>query len=190
MARENKTKYALLGLLTMGPMSGYDIKKLFEGPMSHVWSESYGQIYPMLNRLVLEGLAEKSVEKRGERMDRKVFSLTEKGLQEFRQWHNRPIEYQVVRKELLLKLIFGSKVDLKDNIKHVEHFQKMHTDLLMEGETVESDFASRKDDPDARFKLMAARYCMHESRALVEWCNESLEMLRAMDEEEGGQGQA
>ncbi len=48
MARENKTKYALLGLLNVCPGSGYDIKKLMEQSTSNFWNESYGQIYPIL----------------------------------------------------------------------------------------------------------------------------------------------
>lgn len=168
----------------MGPMSGYDIKKLFEGTMSHVWCASYGQIYPMLNQLVLEGLAKMSVEERRERKDRKVFRLTEKGLEEFRRWHSQPIEYEVVRKELLLKLIFGSKVETRDSIKHVEKFRVMHVERLKEGEVAEKEFATRKNDPDAQFKLMATRYYMYESRAMLAWCDEALEMFQAMDAEQ------
>ena len=30
MAKENKSRYAVLGMLSLGPMSGYDIKKVIE----------------------------------------------------------------------------------------------------------------------------------------------------------------
>lgn len=57
MARQNKSQYALLGMLTLGEMSGYDIKKLFDTSLRNFWGESFGQIYPILRRLVREGLA-------------------------------------------------------------------------------------------------------------------------------------
>ncbi len=52
MARQNTSKYAVLGMLSIGPMSGYDIKKLIGETVGHVWSESYGQVYPALRELV------------------------------------------------------------------------------------------------------------------------------------------
>ncbi|MGH9601902.1 MAG: PadR family transcriptional regulator, partial [Terriglobales bacterium] len=47
----NTTRFALLGLLSLGPQSGYDLKKRMEQSIAHFWSESYGQIYPTLRRL-------------------------------------------------------------------------------------------------------------------------------------------
>ncbi|NVN92385.1 MAG: PadR family transcriptional regulator [Desulfuromonadales bacterium] len=186
MEHENKTGYLLLGILSMGPQSGDDINTIFKERISHVWSESYNQIFqigPMLNRMVLGGLVEKTMERQKGKIYRKVYHLTKKGMQEFRELHSRPIEYQIVRKELLLKLIFGSKVELKYNTKHVECFQVMHNELLKEYESFEKEFVSRNDDPDVRFKIMAVHYCMNESRALLAWCDEALEMLRDMERE-------
>ena len=44
MAKENKSKYAVMGVLSICPASGYDIKKFMECSTSNFWSESYGQI--------------------------------------------------------------------------------------------------------------------------------------------------
>ena len=40
-----------LGLLSLGPRSGYEIKQMFEGPLSDFYSLSFGTIYPTLNNL-------------------------------------------------------------------------------------------------------------------------------------------
>ena len=50
MAKENRSKYAVLGMLATGPKSGYDIKQTIETSIGHFWNESYGQIYPILKR--------------------------------------------------------------------------------------------------------------------------------------------
>ena len=184
MARENKTKYAILGVLSMGPMSGYDINKIFQERLNYVWSESYGQLYPMLKRMEQEELIEKCAGNQEGRIDRKVYQLTEKGLDEFREWHPRTIGYQITRKELLLKLIFGSKVQLKDNIAHVEHFREMIRESLKLHAVVESEYASRQGDPDARFKYMATRYYWYEWQALLAWCDETLDALRKMENQQ------
>ena len=56
MSSRSTSRYALLGMLSIRPMSGYDIKKLIEASISNFWTESYGQIYPILKTLVAEKL--------------------------------------------------------------------------------------------------------------------------------------
>ncbi len=53
------TPNALLGLLSLEPMSGYDIRQMISRSIGYFWSESYGQIYPGLKRLAAEGLVVK-----------------------------------------------------------------------------------------------------------------------------------
>ena len=40
----------------MRDASGYEIKKFFEGPFSHVYEASFGSIYPSLQKLTDDGL--------------------------------------------------------------------------------------------------------------------------------------
>src|SRR2546430_17623984 len=107
MAKENKSKYAVLGVLSRCPGSGYDIKKFMEQSNSNFWNESYGQIYPILKQLVGEGLATTHAEKQKGKPERYIYTLTVKGQQELARWLNESIEYAVERNELLLKLFFG-----------------------------------------------------------------------------------
>ena len=48
----------VLGLLSLGPRSGYDIKTVVDRSTRFFWAASYGQIYPELRRLEDEGLIE------------------------------------------------------------------------------------------------------------------------------------
>ncbi|MYF92724.1 MAG: PadR family transcriptional regulator, partial [Gemmatimonadetes bacterium] len=64
MPKTNKSKYAIMGMLSIRPMSGYDMKKLIAQSISYFWNESFGQIYPTLKKLVEEGLATRQTEKR------------------------------------------------------------------------------------------------------------------------------
>ena len=57
------TPDALLGLLSMAPMSGYDMRTVISQSIGHFWSESFGQIYPALKRLTAEGFVEKKTER-------------------------------------------------------------------------------------------------------------------------------
>ena len=52
----SSTDYAILGMLTLRPMSGYDIRATIGESIAYFWTESYGQIYPTLKRLTKEKL--------------------------------------------------------------------------------------------------------------------------------------
>jgi DNA-binding PadR family transcriptional regulator len=54
---QNRTKYAILGILALAPQTGYELKQFIERSLSAFWQESYGQLYPTLKLLVSEGLA-------------------------------------------------------------------------------------------------------------------------------------
>src|SRR5207248_1647711 len=85
-SRSIKSRYALLGMLSIRPMSGYDIKKLIEASISNFWSESYGQIYPTLKQLVAEKLVTRTVKKQTGKPDRHVYALTPAGRRRLREW--------------------------------------------------------------------------------------------------------
>src|SRR2546422_3368909 len=102
--RANTSRYAILGVLSRRPMSGYDVKKLIERSIAHFWSESYGQIYPILNRLAAEGLAERRRERQRGKPDRHVYSLTSKGRAELLRGLALPPRLQPLRSQVLLKL--------------------------------------------------------------------------------------
>jgi PadR family transcriptional regulator AphA len=73
-----------LGILTRGPATGYEIKKLFEDDgYQHFVEASFGSIYPALNRLTEEGLVSVREEAQEKRPDRKVYSITTAGRNAF-----------------------------------------------------------------------------------------------------------
>src|SRR5947207_2219415 len=102
MARKTgTTEYAVLGMLALGPGSGYDLKKRIEGSVAHFWSESYGQIYPILARLASRRLVERRLERQKGKPDRYVYSITAEGLERLGAWLAEPAREQPFRSELL-----------------------------------------------------------------------------------------
>ena len=132
MPRENKTKYAVLGLLAYAPMSGYDVKRIYAQSLGNFWSESYGHIYPILKRLEDEGLATRSVEHQDGKPDRNVYTITELGREELHRWLAQPLDPHKERVELLLKLFHGWEVGPAVMIEHVKRTRAEHEALLQE----------------------------------------------------------
>ena len=50
------TGRVILGMIALGKQTGYDIKQLVDRSVRFFWAASYGQIYPELRRLEVQGL--------------------------------------------------------------------------------------------------------------------------------------
>ncbi len=113
--------YGILGLLAFwGPLSGYDLKRLFDHTLAPMWGAAQSQIYKELRRMKELGWVEMQREEQESRPDRKLYSITDQGHTALRKWQAQPSEIIQVRDELLLKVLFGtfaSPVDLAQNIR-------------------------------------------------------------------------
>ena len=190
MAKENKSKYALLGILSICPGSGYDIKKFMEQSTSNFWNESYGQIYPILKQLVNEDLATSHTEKQAGKPERYVYMLTNKGMEELRDWLTEPIEQAVERNELLLKLFFGRQNTIPDNIKHVQQYHELQARLLRKYQSIEENLRAHcASKPDLCYSLITVRFGIRRCQALLAWCDETITTLNdlAATKEEAAQ---
>ena len=105
--------YALLGLLSHEPASGYDLRKIFSTTAMGTFSDSPGAIYPGLRRLEASGLVRGQIEHRGGLRRREVFRPTASGTRELKKWLCQPVARDnVVRgmHELMLRFSFMDKV--------------------------------------------------------------------------------
>ena len=179
--REAKSKYVILGMLSIRPMSGYDIKKGIEESISNFWTESYGQIYPMLKSLVAQKLVTKTVERGSGKPDRHVYALTEQGRRELRRWLTEGVVPKVERNELLLKLFFGEEVETAANIELVEQYREHQRQLLEKYKVIEKEIKARyADDSNLPYWLTTVSYGQHVTQALLRWCEETLTKLHRM----------
>jgi DNA-binding PadR family transcriptional regulator len=183
--RENKTRYAVLGLLSRRPQSGYDIRKQYESSAGNFWSESYGQIYPILRQLEADGLATHSVDRNEGRPDRKVYQITEAGREALREWLASPPETFRYRVEVLLKVMHGMEVGPATTIEHVERFKKEHEALLRQYGGITAQLNEQyRDAPNLQYSLLTVRCGERVSQAFVEWCDEAIARLRELAHEQ------
>ena len=90
-------RYALLALLRVGPLSGYELQKQFSASVGHVWHAPDSQIYPELRKMEAESLIEGEEQPRGQRATRRVYHVTDAGDAAFLAWMQTPLEYARVR---------------------------------------------------------------------------------------------
>jgi len=181
MATPNRTRFAILGFLTLGPMSGYDIKKLIEVSVANFWSESFGQLYPALRWLTQAGLIEKNEAPSKGGRPRHVYSINDRGREALASWQQEPTEPPPLRIELLLKLFFGAHADRTTNraqilayreqmVRDREHYRSI-------SERLDHERAQAADLP---YWHLTLRFGEHDRTAHIAWCDEALAALEEL----------
>jgi DNA-binding PadR family transcriptional regulator len=99
--------HAILGFLDYGPMSGYDLKKLFDQSVAHFWSATQSHIYKALETLEKDGFVESKVIPQEGRPNRKEYHITKAGRAELRQWVVTPLPLAVTREAWLIQIFFS-----------------------------------------------------------------------------------
>ena len=180
-ATGGKTRYLILGLLAERPLTGYEIKKIVDTRFSYFWSESYGQIYPELARLAQEGLVRESIAAQ-RRKDKKRYQMTAEGERALRQWLQMPVETEVVRLELLLKLYFSGTLPSPAVAEHIKAFALAHRRRLELFDQFEQQLRQSRQPGDGHEEiLMTLLFGQMVGRAYVQWSREALRRLEERD---------
>ena len=79
--------FAILGILTDGPLHGYELKRVLADSEHGFWTVSFGSLYPALRRLEKQGYVSVGMEG-GSR--RKVYQLTPEGKAYFQELLEAP----------------------------------------------------------------------------------------------------
>ncbi len=126
-------KYAILGLLSLNSLSGYDIKKRFEGSKALYWSGNNNQIYKTLIQLHKEGWVSREIQVQESSPSRKVYSITEKGLEELRNWVLATPEMPRIKNSFLMQLAWSdllSANEIDDQLEKYESELRSQLEML------------------------------------------------------------
>lgn len=176
--------YVILGLLSEQPLTGYEMKKIIDLRFRFFWSESYGQLYPELKKMldmqfiVLDSNTEAS---RGKQR----YKITPAGHEELCHWLYLPPETETLRLEVLLKMYFAKLASPDVMRTHVASFLAAHQlDLLVlkqfkiELERIEDPHHNHGDI------LRVIDFGIKTNDAYVTWCAETLCYLQGEHDHE------
>jgi DNA-binding PadR family transcriptional regulator len=170
-------QYAVLGLLTHGERSGYDLSKLAEGNVDLILAPTKSHIYSVLPQLLHRGLVARRDVTQQRRPDKQVYRLTAAGRTALTQWLNDTSRF-VHRDQLLLKLFFGSHADTAALLEQVQAFlHAKHDELgLLDGIGEEL-----RDDPaaDAFFRRLTVACGLDLTRAQARWAERAARELQS-----------
>jgi PadR family transcriptional regulator, regulatory protein AphA len=134
-------RYAILGYLSTGPGSGYDMSRQFDTGLGWFWSARHSQIYPELKRMAEEGLVARDQTTIGENMEKFTYSITGDGLATLAAWTSSPPSYPPNRDVERLQLIFSDDTPeaLREHlVAHRDHYLRRRDQLRETLELIES----------------------------------------------------
>jgi PadR family transcriptional regulator AphA len=175
-------KHALLGILTVHPMTGYELKQFFDSSVQHFWNAELSQIYPTLKSLEEQGYVEKHVEIQETRPNRKIYEITDPGRDEFARWVRAPQPPADLRDPFMIKLFFGTEVPLEDILVMLRRQMEEQQKVLVFSETVLRErirvsVEHHKSPRQGLFWTLTLEMAIAYRRAYIEWCEKSMQLL-------------
>ena len=123
--------YAILGWLSSGPGSGYDLVRQMDFGLNWFWGAKHSQIYPRLKELEAKGLITSKPVTVGTKLEKRIYQITDAGRAAVTAWASEPPTYPPNRDNERLRLIFGDHGDLKALRRHFEtHIERFQERLV------------------------------------------------------------
>lgn len=169
--------YGLLAILSLGPQTGYDIRKELEGPEIFYWKESYGNIYPMLKTLENDGLIDKhdSYVKTKKKV---IYQLNEIGRTELNQWLEEPATLSRFRVEILMKIRFGESSGVSNLISQVEMYRDKAVEELAYARGTSRMLRENGETISEDLRLITSLYFEKLKESNIQWCDQAIEILK------------
>jgi DNA-binding PadR family transcriptional regulator len=167
------TGRVILGMLSLGSQTGYEIKSFVDKTTRHFWAASYGQIYPELRRLEEQGLVRGRFEPTGGRA-RTVFELTDAGRAALHAWLGSDTEpVNELRDESMLKLFFSDSGDPQLRIDNIRAMRELHERTLAQLSALEPHASQGPEGPYLTLQLG-----IRMQECVIDWCRATEQALR------------
>jgi DNA-binding PadR family transcriptional regulator len=191
-------RHALLAILTAEPMTGYDLMRYFDGSVAYVWSAPHSQIYPELRRMHEQGLIDGELVSRGERAEKRRYSINEKGIAALKEWADELLPLQPGRDAHRLKAAYfewssfdGARRQLSEHLNHYRTRLAQWERLVEDIEAGRVPLLQRRlkraprnaHDAIVAYKLFAFRGEIARARAEMAWAEEGLALVDRLERE-------
>jgi DNA-binding PadR family transcriptional regulator len=168
------TEVAVLGLLTDGESSGYDLLRAAERSVGFFWTPAKTQLYAILRRLVDNGFATARHVRQADRPDKTLYRMTDAGFERLRAGLEQ-VGSTVNKNPLELRIFFGRHRPLDAVVADLEAVRDRGRAHLRELEEIERTF----DHDEHLFPYLTLLRGKVNANADVQWAEQALKLLEA-----------
>ncbi|MBE0448995.1 MAG: PadR family transcriptional regulator [Actinobacteria bacterium] len=175
-------QHAILGLLTHKPMTGYELKSIFDNSVNYFWTAQLSQIYRDLGTLESKGYVTSQIKPQQGRPDKKIYSITPKGDGAFQKWlNNFPKKLSIaIRDEICLRTFFGSRIQLEELEFQLRKFIKEKQEVVNALRMMDEHTDHCKDNTSSEkifFQRLTIKKGLLVFGAEIQWAEECLKEL-------------
>jgi PadR family transcriptional regulator AphA len=175
-------EYAILGFLNYLPLSGYDLKKMFDTSVQHFWPADQSQIYRTLARLTEQGSVEMDVIHQEDRPDRKVYHITPPGREQLQGWLRAMPSAEPNRSTALIQVFFCGQLSDEEILAKFEAVAAMMRVVLDRYNQIPAqleEYTHMVNSPrEIYFWLLTLDLGLRTMRANLEWAEYIIEQLK------------
>ena len=175
-------EYAILGFLNYLPLSGYDLKKMFDTSVQHFWPADQSQIYRTLARLTGQGLIEMQVIHQDDRPDRKVYHITAAGQAQLQDWLQGMPAAEPNRSAALIQVFFCGQLSdeqIQAKFEAVAGMMRMILERYNHIPAQLEEYSAMVASPrETFFWLLTLDLGLRTMRANLEWAENVIEQLK------------
>jgi DNA-binding PadR family transcriptional regulator len=161
----------VLGLLSIAPMSGYDLHQAVDRSVRHLWPISKSQVYAELARLEPLGLIAGTDVPQERLPDKRVFRLTEAGEGALDDWlEHGELEPPQFRLPYLLPTLFGHRLGPK---RTAELLQEVRAGAEARRREFEDLLAAMEQAPGTEYARLVVLHGLRLAEATASWADEA-----------------
>lgn len=182
-------QHLILGLLSEEAMTGYDLNKAFQQTAQHFWTTDQSGIYRALYKLRDSGMVTQEVIAQDDNPDKKLYSVTDSGLDELRRWLSTPLPPDSFREAWLGQVFFAEQIS-PGELRQVLHAYADEAAANLEMLTaIHSSVMNRLGgaEPSERgyYRLMTLDYGIRIHQTTLDWLRS---VIAELDARESGGG--
>lgn len=174
--------YAILGFLNHHPLSGYDLKKVFDTSVQHFWPADQSQIYRTLSKLEENSLVTVEKIQQEDRPDRKVYHITAAGREELLQWLSGPTPLSRSRNAALIQVFFSAQLSDEQVLAKFEEFADNLHKVLEQYDSIPEllqPFLKSEGSPrEEFFWMLTLENGIYSAKANLEWAESVIRRLK------------
>ncbi len=174
-------KFAILGLLSFKPQTGYEIKSNFNQAIRFLWNADQAQIYRTLANISKEGLVDFKTILQDDRPNKKVYELTTEGKDELYKWLTFPVQSKDQKNADLLQIFFSSWISDEEILRNLNRLHKEIKSSLEGLSMLESRselfVSTDKSSRAFYFYHMTLQLGIRTAQLNLEWINEAIDAI-------------
>ncbi|MEI6045200.1 MAG: PadR family transcriptional regulator [Chloroflexota bacterium] len=175
-------EYAILGLLDVVPMTGYDLKtRYFDKTVAYFWPADKAQIYRTLDKMAEAGWVAVRLEIQTERPNRKVYSITPLGQTELQAWLSAYHPSPVSREPFLVQLFFADQLPNETLFRLIETQIEVHQAILQSYNQIDlPPLSALNGSRELSLRRLTLELGIATEQTVLEWLKQTRQVIEEL----------